>query len=109
MDDPDDDEPISPDLWRDWYTERERTEAQMRRQSQAAGPPQVEWYFAEEGPALYFDWYARQNGLDNIHVFYMPIEYLKKGIVSPWLHGPAGSEFVPWSIYRTFANKEASQ
>jgi len=79
----------------------------MERQSQAAGPRQVEWYFAEQGPADYFAWYAKENEFTNIHVFWMPIEYLKSWIVIPWFRGPAPAGFAHRSIHRTFTNREA--
>jgi len=103
MDDLDDDDFMSADNWRPWYRGRERTENQMQRQSRAAGPRKVEWYFAEEGPADYFRWYARENGLTNIEVNYMPVWMLKSGLVAPWLVKLSKFEFVPWSAYQHFS------
>jgi len=102
MDDLDDDDFMSPDNWRPWYQGRGRIENQMQRQSRAAGPRKVEWYFAEEGPADYFRWYARESGLTNIEVNFMPVEMLKSGLVAPWLVKPSKFGFVPWSAYRHF-------
>lgn len=65
---------IDPNHWRDWYQGLQKLKDQMDRQSHAAAGREVEWYFAEQGPAEYFQKYveAHRADLPNIDVFFMP-------------------------------------
>jgi hypothetical protein len=65
---------IDPDHWYKWYQGVGQIKEQMARQARAAGDRQVEWHFAEQGPAEYFRQYVKANPvtLSNIHVFYTP-------------------------------------
>jgi hypothetical protein len=65
---------IDPDHWYKWYQGVAKIKEQMGRQASAAGDRQVEWHFAEQGPAEYFRQYVAANPLtlSNIHVFYTP-------------------------------------
>lgn len=65
---------IDPDHWYKWYQGVDKIKEQMVRQASAAGDRQVEWHFAEQGPAEYFRRYVAANPLTlpNIHVFYTP-------------------------------------
>lgn len=65
---------IDPDHWYKWYQGVAKIKEQMGRQASAAGDRQVEWHFAEQGPAEYFRQYVAANPvtLPNIHVFYTP-------------------------------------
>lgn len=65
---------IDPNHWYKWYQGVGQIKEQMGRQARAAGDRQVEWHFAEQGPADYFRRYVEANPLtlSNIHVFYTP-------------------------------------
>lgn len=65
---------IDPNHWYKWYQGVDQIKEQMERQSRAAGDRQVEWHFAEQGPADYFRRYVAANALTlpNIRVFYTP-------------------------------------
>jgi len=79
---PNADYPMSPDIWQVWYDGREESEDQMRDQSVAAGPRIAEWHFSQKPVADYFRWYAAQNHLDNIRVYWTPAVVTKEHRVS---------------------------
>lgn len=60
--------------WPSWYGGLQQIKDQLESQSRAAGDREVEWHFAEEGPAEYFRHYVESNRttLPNIEVFYTP-------------------------------------
>jgi hypothetical protein len=60
--------------WPYWYRGLQQIKDQLESQSRAAAGRQVEWHFAEKGPAEYFRRYVEVNraSLPNIQVFYTP-------------------------------------
>jgi hypothetical protein len=66
---------IDPWTWEDWFGGLKSIKKQMRKQDVVAGAAgwDVEWNFAEAGPAAFFTEYADRKDLLHTHVRYTPL------------------------------------